>query len=131
MRYIDLSIQSLIFLAGIGLLIAYRSEPMNAILIIPLLLVPWQMLSSLVALIARTGHWRKKRIYLILSCLYLMIFYVSGNSKIALFENSHLVYALLLTIPPMTLAVFYYSLTWKWVTSGRRNKGSFLPNVSF
>jgi len=126
MRYIDLSIQSLIFLAGIGLLIAYRGEPMNAILIIPLLLVPWQMLSSLVALITRTGHWRKKRIYLILSCLYLMIFYVSGNSKIALFENSHLVSAL-----PMTLAVFYYSLTWKWVTSGRRNKGSFLPNVSF
>jgi hypothetical protein len=130
MRYIDLSVQSLLFLAGIVLLIVYRHEPMSAIFLIQLLLAPWQMTSSLISLITKAGQWRQKRIHLALSCLCLMIFFVSENSKTILFENSNLAYVLFLTIPPMTLAVFYYILTWKWVAE-RRNKGSFLPNLGF
>lgn len=122
MKYIDLSIQTLIMLFALGLLIISvgGNEGIEVLLYAQLFLGPWQLLSSLVSIIARSPFYVNKRIHFFASILYLIFLYAYGMQSI-----------MLLIIPSWTLGLLYYVLTWKWILIQTKKRGSFLPNLSF
>jgi hypothetical protein len=134
MRYLDLVIQSLIFIFGITALIWFSGDsawPVNALLIAQLILGPWQMLSSFASAILRAGFHKAKRLHLIVSTIYLITLYVFFNWSPPIFNHNDVIPKILLTVPAWSLAFFYYIVTWKWVLTHKRKRGSFLPNLSF
>jgi hypothetical protein len=118
MKYIDTIGQTaLLFLTGM-MVIAYS---WSGLMYGQLFIGIWQMISSIVSVIAGTPHKSLRRIHLLLATTYLLLLYVG-------FITSH--QFLLLTVPPWTLALYYYGITWKWFLSNPK-KGNFLPNISF
>jgi hypothetical protein len=133
MRYVDLTIQTLIMLFALGFLIYTYGEgdwPMS-ILIAQMILGPWQMTSSFVSIIAKADLWKSKRIHFLISCCYLLFIYACVNVTIPELKPSGIIFGLLLTIPAWSLALFYYVITWSTVFPRKKNRGSFLPNLSF
>lgn len=134
MKYLDLIIQTLIFIFGITVLIWFSDEaawPVNALLIVQMVLGPWQMLSSFASVVLQAGFHKVKRIHLGVSIIYLAVLYVYFYKSPPFFNHAGIVAKLLLTVPAWTLAFFYYIVTWKWVLRGRKKRGSFLPHLSF
>lgn len=133
MRYIDWLAQTLILITGVVLVIfdLHRSDPIPGILIAQLMLGPWQLASSAISVIRKSNLWKYKRIHLLLASCYLILIYVFAHSTISVFENSRIAWLLFLTIPSMSLAAYYYFLTWKSTFISTTKRGSFLPNINF
>jgi hypothetical protein len=131
MKYLDLAIQTIIFIFGIVMLLVSWGEAdwPFAILYAQALLGPWQMISSIVSVIAKAPLYKKKKLHLLLAAIYLMVLYVCGNMSFVSISGRF--FSLLLTVPAWALAIFYFILTWKWVFPRIRKGGNFLPNLSF
>lgn len=131
MKYLDLAIQTILFVFGIVMLFVSWGEAdwPFAILYAQALLGPWQMISAIVSVIAKTPLHRKKRLHLLLAAIYLMVLYICGNLSVVSISGRF--FSMLLTVPAWGLAIFYYLLTWQWVFPRIRKGGNFLPNLSF
>jgi hypothetical protein len=86
----------------------------------------WQMIGSGVSLIFRGPLFRKKLLHFLLASLYLLTLVLDKYIELP----GHLV-IWYLTIPPWSLAVYYYVLSYRRTYVLDRERGSFLPNLSF
>lgn len=131
MKYFDLIGQSLILLFTAGHIIYFYSDPQWPVYILlgQLLLGPWQLISSAVSVISKTPFSRQKRLHLKLSLVYLFLLFAFVFSNCCTWPAFAI--KLFATIPAWSLGLYYYTLTWKWVLPRRRNRGKFLPNLSF
>jgi hypothetical protein len=130
MRYIDFSMQTLIAIAGIGFFIVTLSSSnwLITIYVIQLILGAWQFISAIVSVIKHSPYWRLKSAYLLLSLVYLL-FLLMVKHPVATTSSVYTI--LFLTLPAWTLALVYYGITIKETFNRRRNRGGFLPNLSF
>jgi hypothetical protein len=131
MKYLDLGIQTIIFVFGIVILFVSWGDadwPFG-ILYAQLVLGPWQMISSIVSVITKAPLYRKKALHLSLAAIYLFALFACGNMGSETLVQRF--FGVMLTVPAWTLAIFYYILTCKWVLLRKRNGGNFLPNLSF
>jgi hypothetical protein len=127
MKYIDLAIQTLLFVFAIGLLILSFGEGTDwyfAVLYAQILLGPWQLLGSLTSILLRTRHFKLKIIHQVLSWVVLFWLYIAG------INSEGMPHVVLLIVVPWMLAFYYYVITWSEVI-GKRAQGKFLPHLSF
>jgi hypothetical protein len=117
MKYLDIIGQTaILFLTGM-MAIAYS---WSGLMYGQLFIGIWQMISSIVSVIAGTPNKNLRRIHLVVAATYLVLLYVG-------FTNHEFFF---LTVPPWMLAIYYYTITWKWFLTDPK-KGKFLPNISF
>jgi hypothetical protein len=133
MKYIDFGIQTLllaIFLVY-SILGLIDEGTFNAIIFaafyIGMFLGPWQMLSSFLSIIFKSEYHSFKLIHFFSALIYIVL--LSFSTQLRSEEPSVLV-SVLLSLPAVALAVFYYSLTWRWVFR-TQTRSSFLPNTNF
>lgn len=134
MKYLDLSVQSILLLLGAGGVITQVitgdwSGAGGCILYMQLFLGPWQYASSLISVITRAPMLRQKKLHLIASSLYLIVVILISNSPVS---NNFPGYVVIpgLTVIPCTLAIYYYVQTWRWARQ-RSHNGKFLPHINF
>ena len=128
----DVIVQTLIVMLGVGVIIwSYRDPDMpKLLLLVQMLLGPWQMLSCLLSIITRRPLLKLKAIHFVSSLLYLLVLYAIIADWILPDLREKQIH-LLAIIPAWLLGAFYYTLTWKWVLTPRKKSSSFLPNLSF
>lgn len=127
MKYIDLAVQTLLFVFAIGLLFISFGEGPHwyfAVLYAQILLGPWQLLGSLTSILLKTRHFKLKIIHQVLSWVVLLGLYIAG------IENEGMPQVVLLIVVPLMLAFYYYVITWSEVI-GKRAQSKFLPHLSF
>lgn len=130
MRYFDLIGQSLILLAFSAGMFGTGQNDQDTLMLVffaQMVLGPWQMLSSLISLLAEAPFHKLKLIHFLTSLVYLLV--------LALFATQARGGGLALTFfaiaPAWTLAIFYYYITCRWAFMRQRKSGKFLPNVFF
>jgi hypothetical protein len=117
MKYVDMIGQTILIVLTFALIIPYS---WLAFMIGPVLLGAWQMVSSCICAFTKVPYRNLKRIHLGIATTYLILLaYELG------YEFTFLAIAI-----PLTLAIYYYILTWMWFLSDPK-KGKFLPNISF
>ncbi|MBL0745026.1 hypothetical protein [Chryseolinea lacunae] len=123
MKYVDLAIQTLLFLAAAGVVITHFGAPdwEMGILLVQILLGPWQLLGSLAAVLLRTRQHELKVPHLAISWIYIFVLLVVSRDHVSV---------MLVTVPAWLLAAYYYVVTWK-VALHRKHDGKFLPHLSF
>ncbi|SHH91585.1 hypothetical protein SAMN04488109_6065 [Chryseolinea serpens] len=127
MKYIDVTIQTLLFVFAIALLILSFDDGEQwyfVVLYAQVLLGPWQLLGSLTSILLKTRHYRLKIVHQLLSWIVLLVLYIIGRS------TGEMPHPALLILVPWTLAFYYYLITWSEVI-GKRVQGKFLPHLSF
>jgi hypothetical protein len=131
MKYIDLIVQTLIFLViAWNLIFSYSVTdwPM-AVLLPQMLLGSWQLLSAFFSVVAKTPLFKLKLRHLCLSIVYLGLLAASCTSgHLALTDITN---EFLFMVPAWALGLYYYFLTWKWAVSSQRRHSSFLPHLNF
>lgn len=123
MKYIDLTIQTLLFLAAIILVGMYFGQHEGAaIILLPqMFLGPWQLMGSLASVLLRTREYELKVPHLAISWIYIVVLVVASRAHVPM---------MLLTVPAWMLATYYYVVTWKVVLHPTHG-GKFLPHLSF
>ncbi|HEY5749723.1 MAG TPA: hypothetical protein VIU12_26825 [Chryseolinea sp.] len=127
MKYIDVTVQTLLFVFAISLLIVSFGEGAHwyfAVLYAQILLGPWQLLGSLTSILLKTKHFRLKIVHQVLSWVVLLWLYIGG------INNDGMPQVVLLIVVPWMLAVYYYLITWSELVA-KRTQGKFLPHLSF
>lgn len=133
-KYIDLVVQSLCIgvasFVVVAVIIGSRSREGDwplVILSIQLILGPWQLIGSLIAVFRGTRSQKLKSIHLIASLLYLAIL-------IPLFQLGFVSKSTALpfiTVPAWILAFGYYTITWREVLKKSERGKGFLPHLGF
>ena len=100
-----------------------------------LLLGCWQMISGLLMLVLKASLRKQRLIHFFTAIIYLAILLIVAKySNGTQFESvAYIVRGLIITLmigTPIGLAIFYYSITWRWMFPARSN-GKFLPHISF
>ncbi|MCD9016219.1 hypothetical protein [Parachryseolinea silvisoli] len=133
-KYIDLVVQSLciVIASFIGVAVIIASNPHDrdwplGILFIQLILGPWQLIGSLVSVFRKAKSRKLKSIHLFASLLYLAVLIPLIQAD---FANKH-TRLLLLTVPAWTLAIGYYSITWRGILKRSERGKGFLPHLGF
>jgi hypothetical protein len=95
----------------------------------------WQMISCFLLLALKAPFRKQRAIHFSLAVLYLAIFALAGKYADAYLVASasailKTVLLLLAVGTPASLAIFYYSITWRWMFPAK-STGRFLPHVSF
>jgi hypothetical protein len=126
MKYVDLVVQTILIILGI---VAVFTDRMG-VLMVQMVLGPWQMISCSVSLIAKGPEFKHKRIHFILSCVYLVVFFASGVMTKGSQFSKELMFFLLI-LPPWSLAVYYYLSTIRVAFPRHRKTSSFLPHINF
>jgi hypothetical protein len=117
MKYIDIIAQTIILIATLLMMTAWNA---SGLAFGALCLGAWQMLSSVLCICFIKSHSNLRIVHLLLAVLYLAIFSIHPDN----FLNPVMI------VPPLTLAIYYYVITWKWfLHEPKRSK--FLPNISF
>lgn len=127
MKYVDLAIQTLLFVFAIALLILSYDGGEQwyfVILYAQVLLGPWQLLGSLTSILLKTRRYRLKIVHQVLSWIVLLVLYIIGSN------TGEMPHPALLILVPWMLAFYYYLITWNEVI-GKRAQGKFLPHLSF
>jgi hypothetical protein len=137
LKNIDFVGQSIIWLGLLGgwLVVLVSGEEIGSFfylgLIAQLFMGWWQMISSVVFLLLRVEHFKARALHFVsgLICLGAIALAAGVDREL----NSVLsTTALLITgvVIPWCLAIFYYSITWRWMFPPRPS-GKFLRHVSF
>jgi hypothetical protein len=133
MKYIDFGIQTLLlalFLVA-SIIGIFESEAIGAVILaamyVAMFLGPWQMLSSFLSIVLKSQYHKLKRIHFFSSLLYfiLLSFFIQLKP-----DFPDWLISILSVIPVVALALFYYSLTWRWMFH-TESRSSFLPNTNF
>ena len=127
-KYIDFSVQSLMFVAVLVILLGQigGSDAILLVLWMQLLVGPWQVISSLISIGLRRRMYRLKAAHLVASAIYLTGLLTSPLRQLG--ESETLI---ILMVPAWTLAVFYYVLTILATFQRPARQSSFLPHTSF
>jgi hypothetical protein len=128
MKYIDFSVQSLLFIAALVVIIGNigGSDAVRVVLWMQLLLGPWQVLSSVISVGIRTRMYKLKVIHLIVSASYLSALFFIPFRKF-----SEVTTLIAFMAPAWTLAIYYYVLTCRDTFQRSTRQSSFLPHTSF
>ena len=132
-KYIDLVVQSLcIFIASfIVVAVIIKSNPHGnwplAILLIQLILGPWQLIGSLISFFRRINFPKLKSIHLLVSILYLVILSQLSSSDFA----GEYTLLLFTTVPAWILGIGYYMITWHEILKRSESGKGFLPHLGF
>jgi len=126
MRYINVIVQTILFLVAPGMAIFEGADPATCLLVAQFFLGPWQLVSSLASILMKAKYFRLKiahqiASWLVLTGLYLVMNHQNGGEPVLIF---------FLFVAPWTLAIYYYVVTWK-VLLAKGGKGKFLPHLSF
>ncbi|AYB29902.1 hypothetical protein [Chryseolinea soli] len=127
MKYVDLAIQTLLFVFALALLILFFDNGEQwyfVVLYAQILLGPWQLLGSLTSILLKTRHYRLKIVHQVLSWIVLLVLYIVARN------TGQMPHPALLILVPWMLASYYYLITWNEVIS-KRTQGKFLPHLSF
>jgi hypothetical protein len=127
MKYIDFSVQSLMFVAVLIIVATNISDNVApSLLSIQLVVGTWQLLSSLISVGLRARMYKLKTIHLVVSVIYISILFI-----IPFQELSRNVALMILMVPAWPLAVFYYAITSFVTFQSPGRQSSFLPHTSF
>jgi hypothetical protein len=128
MKYIDFSVQSILFVAVLVVLIANigGSDAVRVVLWMQLLVGPWQLLSSVISVGMRSRLYKLKTIHLIISALYLAVLFILPFRRFT--ESTSMI---ILMVPAWTLAVYHYLLTTLATFQRPVRQSGFLPHTSF
>jgi hypothetical protein len=125
MRKFDFAMQTLIMAVGLASAITaiFHRETAVFILIVQVVLGVWQMTGCLLSLIFRGSLFRKKLIHFITASVYL------GTFSIIEMNPAYVIWYL--TLPAWALGIYYYIISYKGTIGVNRDRGGFLPNLSF
>jgi hypothetical protein len=92
----------------------------------------WQMISALIMLVTNAPFRKQRLIHFITAIVYLGALalsakYIESNQTAFIIK---LIGGIIMMGTPVALAIFYYSITWRWVFP-KYSSGKFLPHVSF
>lgn len=95
----------------------------------------WQMIAALILLVFRAPNRKQRLIHFLTAVVYLAILSIGAklSNSIKVDNVSYFMRALVMTlvsVPPLVLAIFYYTITWRWMFP-RHSTGKFLPHTSF
>lgn len=134
-KYVDLIVQTLcIGLAVLLLLTALMGhDPADtdwamSVLYAQMILGPWQMLSSGISIFTWAPLRRMKIIHFVIAVGYILSLMLLSSLEAV---RSETFLNWFITIPAWILALYYYFLTWCWVTRANTRHGSFLPHLGF
>jgi hypothetical protein len=137
LKTLDFVGQSIIWLGllGGGLVVLFSGEDLGAFFYIGLIaqffMGWWQMISSGLFMVLRAEKFKSRSVHFVsgLICLAAIALSAMIDKELDSVFSSAL---LLLTgvIIPWCLAIFYYSITWRWMFP-TKSTGKFLPHVSF
>ena len=127
-KYIDFSVQTLLFVAVLVILIGRLggSDTLLLVLWMQLLIGPWQVLSSVISVGVRARMYKPKTIHLIISALYLTVLF-----SFPLSMYSPVLARIIFMVPAWILAIYYFVLTCLATFQRRGRQSSFLPHTSF
>lgn len=137
MRYIDFAVQTLFLLAGFLSPVWVVTFDAGTSWLLPVLAAQmylgiWQMLSCLIALLAKKRAYAQKRIHFLISVSYLatlILAWWTGAEAFYNFDNS--LFLVYLIAPAWMLAIYYYILTWRVAFAGYKKTSNFLPHINF
>lgn len=133
-RYIDFTLQTLLFMAALATLItaAFAPDTLVVVMIVQFFIGVWQVLSCVFSMIAYSNQNNNRRNHILIAALYvlsLFVFPALVNHDLSIFpEWVIIVYA---TVPAWSLALYYYWITITGTFPNRIKRGNFLPNISF
>ncbi len=132
MRYTDFVFQTILF--GIALLLILFSTLFKGlfmwVMLIQLILGPWQLGSSVYGVSLKKKALKQKQIHLALAFTYLVGLFIGMYLRIA--ETWEVVPILLsVVVLPWMLAIYYYIITWRNTFPATTSGTKFLPHVSF
>jgi hypothetical protein len=134
MRYVDFTVQTLFIVVALAIVGGsfFMQDWLTLILLLQFMLGLWQLTSSFLSVIKKSGYYKLKEIHLILSLGDIILILVIGvvYKVVDLGNAGSLLIMPILFVIPWCLAMFYYWITLKCTFSNRR-RGSFLPNLSF
>lgn len=95
----------------------------------------WQMIAALILLVFKAPNRKQRLIHFLTAVVYLAVLSIGArlSNSMTVANGSYFVRALVMTlvfVPPLLLAVFYYTITWRWMFP-RHSTGRFLPHTSF
>lgn len=127
-KYIDFSVQTLMFVAVLAIVIGQigGTDAILLVLWMQLLVGPWQVVSALISVGLRRRMYKVKAVHLVLSGIYL-----TGLCISPVWQLSQSATLIILMAPAWTLAVFYYVITILATFQGPTRQSSFLPHTSF
>jgi len=128
MKYVDFSVQSILFVAVLVILLFNLggSDTLLLVLSMQLVIGPWQLLSSLISVGLRAGKYKLKVIHLIISGVYLASLFLWPFGE---FPKTTMKFIFM--VPAWSLAVYYYILTILSTFKTSARQSSFLPHTSF
>ena len=136
LKSIDFVVQSIILtcLSGYSLIFLFATGSLESIAYVGLIgqffIGCWQMISSLLLLILKAEYYKLRSFHFVLAlgCLLLLALTVGLQKQL---DNTFGKSLLILTgvIIPWCLAIFYYSITWRWMFP--KHQGKFLPHINF
>ena len=92
----------------------------------------WQVLSSVIGVLARNKAHKLKRVHLVASALYFLVMVFARELASALnYKLSDAIIMCYLIIPPWMLAFYYYRITWRIAFPTYKKNSSFLPHINF
>jgi hypothetical protein len=137
LKSIDFAGQTIIWLGllGGGLVILFSGESPESFLYIALIaqffMGWWQMISSAVFMLIRARHFKSRSVHFLsgLICLGAIVLSAGADNEL---HTTITKTVLIITgvIIPWGLAIFYYTITWRWMFPARPS-GKFLRHVSF
>lgn len=133
-RYIDFTLQTLLFLAALVTLItaAFAPDTIAVVMIVQFFMGVWQVLSCVFSLVAYPNQNNNRRNHIVTAALYVLSLFafpaLLNHDLNVIPEWLVIVYA---TVPAWSLALYYYWITFTRTFPNRIKRGSFLPNISF
>ena len=128
MKYVDFSVQSILFAAVLVVFIANIGgiDAVRVVLWMQLLVGSWQLLSSVISVRMRSRLYKLKAIHLVISALYLAVLFILPIRTFTLSTT-----LIIHMAAAWTLAIYYYMLTSLATFQRPSRQGSFLPHTSF
>jgi hypothetical protein len=97
----------------------------------------WQMASSFVSVVFRGSAFDSKTKHFLVSVGYLLLLgllIVLNKAWGHTYQEQDfpvILAAIAFFAPPWTLAIYYYTITWRLVFPGQKKRSSFLPHINF
>ena len=135
LKIVDFSVQSIVWLVlivgGVGILPTdHRGDAWVLVLVCQFCIGCWQMLSSITVFILKADSFHLRKIHFTAALIDLAVLGVFGSLENAM-KTSLTTFMIIGTgiFIPWCLAIFYYSITWRWLFPKRT--GKFLPHINF
>jgi len=138
-KWTDLIVQTILFCLIPTALIFSREKQdwLLNLLAIQYVMGIWQMASSFISVLFKGPAFKKKLRHFLISGAYLLLLVtgVTLGAKTNYFnggyEASPVILWICFFVPPWTLAIYYYSITWLLVNPRYKKLSSFLPHINF